>query len=105
MRCRSRSNALAWRISVWPKVDGWGCWECVEGAFTRTNLSAQGGAAMAGTSWPVNRVRVAPLLGHDGLVVNSADAGGFARDHMEEGVACLAVLMSNVGRLATHLFV
>ena len=77
----------------------------IEGAFGRTNLSAQGGAAMAGTSWPVNRVRVAALLGHDGLVVNSADAGGFARDHMEEGVACLAVLMSNVGRLATDLFV
>jgi argininosuccinate lyase len=77
----------------------------IEGAFARTNLSAQGGAAMAGTSWPVNRARVAALLGHPGLVVNSADAGGFARDHMEEGVACLAVLMSNVGRLATDLFV
>jgi len=77
----------------------------IRGAFARTNLSAQGGAAMAGTSWPVNRARVAALLGHDGLVVNSADAGGFARDHMEEGVACLAVLMSNVGRLATDLFV
>ncbi|HYB40439.1 MAG TPA: argininosuccinate lyase, partial [Candidatus Methylomirabilis sp.] len=75
------------------------------GAFARTNLSAQGGAAMAGTSWPVDRARVAALLGHDGLVVNSADAGGFARDHMEEGVACLALLMSNAGRLATDLFV
>jgi argininosuccinate lyase len=31
----------------------------LEGAFARTNLSAQGGAAMAGTSWPVNRARVA----------------------------------------------
>lgn len=77
----------------------------LEGAFARTNLSAQGGAAMAGTSWPVNRERVAALLGHDGLVVNSADAGGFARDHLEEGVACLALLMSDVGRLATDLFV
>jgi argininosuccinate lyase len=77
----------------------------LEGCFARTNLSAQGGAAMAGTSWPVNRARVAALLGHDGIVVNSADAGGFARDHMEEGVACLAILMSDVGRLATDLFV
>jgi argininosuccinate lyase len=77
----------------------------LEGAFARTNLSAQGGAAMAGTSWPVNRERVAALLGHDGLVVNSADAGGFARDHLEEGVACLALLMSDLGRLATDLFV
>ena len=77
----------------------------LEGAFARTNLSAQGGAAMAGTSWPINRTRVSALLGHDGIVVNSADAGGFARDHMEEGVACLALLMSNVGRLATDLFI
>src|SRR4030095_10523225 len=77
----------------------------IASAYARTNLSAQGGAAMAGTSWPINRVRVAALLGHDGLVVNSADAGGFARDHLEEGVACLALLMSDVGRLATDLFV
>jgi len=75
------------------------------GAFSRTNLSALGGAAMAGTSWPVNRRRVAELLGHDGLVVNSADAGGFARDHLEEGVAVLALMMSGLGRLATDLFV
>jgi argininosuccinate lyase len=73
------------------------------GAYARTNLSAQGGAAMAGTSWPINRRRVAELLGHDGLVLNSADAGGFARDHLEEGVACLALLMSDLGRLATDL--
>ena len=77
----------------------------LRGCFARTNLSAQGGAAMAGTSWPVNRRRIADLLGHNGLVVNSADAGGFARDHMEEEVACLALLMSDLGRLATELFV
>lgn len=77
----------------------------IAGAYARTNLSAQGGAAMAGTSWPIDRARVAALLGHDGLVVNSADAGGFARDHMEEGVACLSVMMANAGRLATELFV
>jgi argininosuccinate lyase len=75
------------------------------GCFGRSNLSAQGGAAMAGTPWPVNRRRVAELLGHHGLVVNSADAGGFARDHMEEEVAGLALLMSDLGRLATELFV
>jgi argininosuccinate lyase len=77
----------------------------VAGTYARTNLSALGGAAMAGTSWPVNRRRVAELLGHDGLVVNSADAGGFARDHLEEGVAVLALMMSDLGRLATDLFV
>jgi argininosuccinate lyase len=53
----------------------------------------------------LNRRRTAELLGHDGLVVNSADAGGFARDHLEEGVAVLALMMSDLGRLATDLFV
>ncbi|MBI4278690.1 MAG: argininosuccinate lyase [Armatimonadetes bacterium] len=75
------------------------------GAYARANLSALGGAACAGTSWPVNRRRVAELLGHDGLVTNACDAGSFARDHLEEEMAVLALLMSNLGRLATDLYV
>jgi argininosuccinate lyase len=78
--------------------------ERLAGAFGRTNLSALGGAANAGTSWPVNRRRTAELLGHDGLVVNSSDAGVFARDYIEEVVAVLALLMANLGRLATDLY-
>jgi argininosuccinate lyase len=77
----------------------------LQGAFGRTNLSALGGAALVGTSWPVNRRRVAELLGHDGLVVNASDAGVFARDVLEEDVAVLALLMSNLGRFATDLYV
>jgi argininosuccinate lyase len=77
----------------------------IEGTYRRTNLSALGGAANAGTSWPINRRRVAALLGHDGLVVNSCDGGEFARDHLEEALACFALLMSNLGRLATDLYV
>ncbi|PYM57284.1 MAG: argininosuccinate lyase [Candidatus Rokuibacteriota bacterium] len=77
----------------------------LSGAYARTNLSALGGAAMAGTSWAVLRRRTADLLGHEGLVVNACDAGVFARDHVEEDVAVLALLMSNLGRLATDLYV
>jgi argininosuccinate lyase len=79
--------------------------ERLAGAFARTNLSALGGAAIAGTSWPVNRRRTAELLGHDGLVLNSSDAGVFARDYIEEVVAVLALLMANLGRFATDLYV
>jgi argininosuccinate lyase len=79
--------------------------ERLAGAFGRTNLSALGGAAIAGTSWPVNRRRTAELLGHDGLVLNSSDAGVFARDYIEEVVSVLALLMANLGRLATELYV
>jgi argininosuccinate lyase len=75
------------------------------GAFRHANLSSLGGAAMAGTSWPVDRRRTAELLGHDDIVVNSSDAGGFARDFIEEIVAVLSLLMSNLGRLANDLYV
>jgi len=79
--------------------------ERLEGAFGRTNRSGLGGAANAGTSWPLDRRRVAELLGHEGLVRNASDAGVFARDYIEEDVACLALLMANLGRLATDLYV
>jgi argininosuccinate lyase len=79
--------------------------ERLAGAFGRTNRSGLGAAANAGTSWPLDRRRVAELLGHEGLVRNASDAGVFARDYIEEDVACLALLMSNLGRLATDLYV
>jgi argininosuccinate lyase len=79
--------------------------ERLAGAFARTNRSGLGGAANAGTSWPVSRRRTAELLGHEGLVLNSSDAGVFARDYIEEVVAVLALLMANLGRLATDLYV
>lgn len=72
--------------------------------YPRVNLSALGGAANAGTSWPIDRRRTAALLGHDGIVVNSCDAGEFARDHIEEVTAGLAILTANLGRLATDLY-
>jgi argininosuccinate lyase len=73
--------------------------------YGRANLSSLGGAAMAGTSWPVDRRRTMELLGHSDIVVNSSDAGGFARDYIEEIVAVLSLLMSNLGRLANDLYV
>jgi argininosuccinate lyase len=79
--------------------------ERLAAAFGRANRSGLGGAANAGTSWPVDRRRTAELLGHDGLVLNSSDAGVFARDYVEEVVAVLSLLMANLGRLATDLYV
>ena len=73
--------------------------------YPRINLSALGGAANAGTSWPIDRRRAAALLGHDDIVVNSCDAGEFARDHIEETTACIAILAANLGRFATDLYV
>ncbi len=43
--------------------------------YPRLNLSPMGTAVLANSSWPLNRNRLAELLGFDGLVVNSYDSG------------------------------
>lgn len=43
--------------------------------YARLNLSPMGTAVLANSSWPLNRQRLAELLGFDGLVINSYDAG------------------------------
>ena len=41
----------------------------------RLNRSAMGTAVLANSGWPLNRRRLADLLGFDGLIENSYDAG------------------------------
>ncbi|MCO5091854.1 argininosuccinate lyase [Bosea sp. (in: a-proteobacteria)] len=73
--------------------------------YGRTDLSSLGAAANAGTSWPVDRRRTAALLGHRDIVFNSIDACGFAREFIEENAAAIALLMGNLGRFATDLYI
>ncbi|WP_235504023.1 MULTISPECIES: argininosuccinate lyase [unclassified Acidovorax] len=44
-------------------------------AYARVNLSPMGTAVLSNSSWNINRERLAQLLGFDGLIVNSLDAG------------------------------
>ncbi len=42
--------------------------------YKRMNLSAMGTAVLANSSWPLNRKRMAELLGFDGIIENSLDS-------------------------------
>lgn len=75
----------------------------LEQAFAVVNLSPLGGCALAGTGFPVNRDRVAELLGFDGLVENTIDATGLY-DYILQFVSALAIAMSNLGRMGEGIY-
>ncbi len=68
-------------------------------SFERVNQSPLGAGPVGGTSLPIDRDMTARLLGFSGLVENSIDATS-TRDHMAEFVAHLAILMTNLSRMA-----
>ena len=49
--------------------------ERLQQAYARVNRSALGTAVLSNSSWPLDRRRLASLLGFDALLVNSLDAG------------------------------
>jgi argininosuccinate lyase len=72
--------------------------------YDRVNLCPMGAAALATTSFPINRERVAELLGFSGLLENSIDAVG-SRDFILETTAVLTIIAVNLSRLAEDLIV
>lgn len=76
----------------------------VSGAFTTINRCPMGAAAMAGTSFPIDRERVAALLGFDELVEHAQDAVASRDFLLELGSAC-ATLGVTWSRLAQDLYV
>ena len=67
--------------------------------YGRVNESPLGAGAVGGTSLPIDRQSTAKMLGFKGLVENSIDATG-ARDFVAEYVGQVAILMTNLSRLA-----
>jgi argininosuccinate lyase len=69
---------------------------------TRTNRLPLGAAALAGTSYPLDREQVARTLGFEGLCQNSLDAVS-DRDFALEFSAAASICMVHVSRLAEEI--
>jgi argininosuccinate lyase len=70
----------------------------------RLNRLPLGAAALAGTSFPVDRLMVAKDLGFDGVCENSIDAVS-DRDFAIEYCACAALAMTHLSRLCEELII
>lgn len=62
-----------------------------------------GGCALAATGFPIDRERVARLLGFAGVVENSLDATGHV-DYLLQTTAAIAIALSNLGRMAEGIY-
>lgn len=71
-------------------------------AFKRIDVLPLGSAALAGTSFPLDRAYAAKLLGFSSISENSIDAVG-SRDGVIEFLSACAILMSNLSRLSEEL--
>ena len=72
-------------------------------AYITTNRSSLGACALAGTSFPIDRERVADLLGFEGVVINTIDAVA-TRDYLGDALFSLAMAGTVLSRLATDLY-
>ena len=68
----------------------------------RVNVLPLGAAALAGTTFPIDRERVARELGFEGVAQNSLDAVS-DRDFAIEFTACAALVMMHLSRFAEEL--
>jgi len=68
----------------------------------RVNVLPLGAAALAGTTFPIDRARVARELGFDGVAANSIDAVS-DRDFAIEFAACASLVMVHLSRFAEEL--
>jgi len=74
----------------------------LEEAYQRVNLCPMGAGALATSSFPINRDRVAELLGFSKVLENSIDAVG-SRDFILETMADLTIIAVDVSRLVEDL--
>ena len=98
---RAQPVLLAHHLLAYVEMLQRDCERC-EGMLPRVLRSPLGAAALAGTSFPIDREQVAKLLGLDGIVENSIDAVS-DRDALIEFVAACAIIMMHLSRLGEEL--
>jgi len=76
--------------------------ERFDGAYARVNTSPLGACALAGSSFPIDRRLTARLLGFSSVQEHALDVVS-SRDFAAETLANLAILMSNLSRLAEEM--
>ena len=76
--------------------------ERLEDSFKRINTMPLGSAALAGTSYPINRERTAELLGFERISLNSLDAVS-DRDFAIEFASNASLIMMHLSRFSEEL--
>jgi argininosuccinate lyase len=76
--------------------------ERLQDCYKRVNKLPLGAAALAGTSFPIDRALVARKLGFDGIVENSIDAVS-DRDYLIEFIAACSIVMTHLSRLGEEI--
>ena len=74
----------------------------LEDAKNRMNVMPLGSCALAGTTYPLNRERVAELLGFSSVTMNSLD-GVSDRDFCIELAGAISILMMHLSRLSEEI--
>jgi argininosuccinate lyase len=78
--------------------------ERLQDSLKRVNVLPLGAGALAGTTFPINRERVAEILGFDRIYPNSMDAVS-DRDFIVEFLSIASILMTHISRLSEELVI